>query len=470
MTTSIPPSLEQLEDPDLPTWYYDKADLKKTPSIADGIPYETECRYRRESARFIIKVGLEMKLRYDTMATGVVYMHRFYMKHSFKTFSRWVTSCGCLFLAGKVEETPKKCKDVIKVAKDCMTEAQFNTFGVDPKETVMIMERILLQTINFDLQVDHPYRHLLLYAKSMKGDKAEIETIVQTAWTFINDSLCTTICLQWEPEIVAIAVMFLAGKLCKNVAVKEEITNGKWWESHVENVSLDLLEDICHQILDLYSPEQSATSRQATPRDSPPSAQQTPKTPGTPIPGQSTAAGTGAQPPPPVQEGVKIPVVTGAGGHKPPLPVEEGTNGTGDYITRPPPPPPPPLPPSTGSSIPVVGGGTASTRCHSSAVPSYPLPPPTLHHISSVPPPPPPPIPPPSDGLPNGPPSLLPGPPLNGYGPPPPLTSTHYVAPVPGYADHPSMYGGYHHQLPPPPPPSGRPPPPPPPGPGGYYK
>lgn len=93
---------------DTPNWYYDKKDLKKTPSVADNIPYETELRYRRESARFILKVGLEMKLRYDTLATGVVYMHRFYMCHSFKTFSRFVTACGCLFLAGKVEETPKK--------------------------------------------------------------------------------------------------------------------------------------------------------------------------------------------------------------------------------------------------------------------------------------------------------------------------------------------------------------------------
>ena len=247
---------------DAPNWYYDKKELKKTPSVADGIPYETELRYRRESARFILKVGLEMKLRYDTLATGVVYMHRFYMCHSFKTFSRFVTACGCLFLAGKVEETPKKCKDIIKVAKTCMTEAQFNTFGEDPKETVMIMERILLQTINFDLQVEHPYKHLLDYAKNLTCDRDDAQKLVQMAWTFINDSLCTTICLQWEPEVVAIAVTFLAAKLCKNKTA-EEIVSTRWWEAFVENVTIDILEDVCHQILDLYSMPSDVT------RDSP---------------------------------------------------------------------------------------------------------------------------------------------------------------------------------------------------------
>ena len=32
------------------------------------------------------------------------------MFHSFKKFHRHVTATCCLFLAGKVEETPKKCK------------------------------------------------------------------------------------------------------------------------------------------------------------------------------------------------------------------------------------------------------------------------------------------------------------------------------------------------------------------------
>ena len=28
-----------------------------------------------------------------------------------------------------------------------------------------------------------------------------IEFQVQMSWTFVNDSLCTTLCLQWEPEV-----------------------------------------------------------------------------------------------------------------------------------------------------------------------------------------------------------------------------------------------------------------------------
>lgn len=38
------------------------------------------------------------------------------------------------------------------------------------QEEVMTLERILLQTIKFDLQVEHPYGYLLKYAKCLKGE------------------------------------------------------------------------------------------------------------------------------------------------------------------------------------------------------------------------------------------------------------------------------------------------------------
>lgn len=121
----------------------------------------------------------------------------------------WVVAAACLLLAGKVEETPKKCKDVLKVTQSILSEQQMANFGSNPKEELLTHERILLQTIKFDLQVQHPYSYLLKIAKSLKGnsnpaqlgrkglspelfgsytgDKQKMEKLVQTAWTFVND-------------------------------------------------------------------------------------------------------------------------------------------------------------------------------------------------------------------------------------------------------------------------------------------
>ncbi|XP_018421750.1 PREDICTED: cyclin-K isoform X2 [Nanorana parkeri] len=254
-----------------PCWYWDKKDLAHTPSQQEGLDPATEARYRREGARFIFDVGTRLGLHYDTLATGIIYFHRFYMFHSFKQFARYVTGACCLFLAGKVEETPKKCKDIIKTARSLLNDVQFGQFGDDPKEEVMVLERILLQTIKFDLQVEHPYQFLLKYAKQLKGDKNKIQKLVQMAWTFVNDSLCTTLSLQWEPEIIAVAVMYLAGRLCK-FEIQEWTSKPmyrRWWEQFVQDVPVDVLEDICHQILDLYSQGKQQMPHHASQQPSP---------------------------------------------------------------------------------------------------------------------------------------------------------------------------------------------------------
>ncbi|KAJ6633936.1 Cyclin-K [Pseudolycoriella hygida] len=247
----------------MPNWYYEKKDLKNTPSIRDGLDYETERRYRKEGARFIMNCCMSMDLGHNTMATGVVFFHRFYMFQSFRQFPRYVTACCCLFLAGKVEETPKQYSDVIRTVRTLISEQAFMSFGDDPKEEVMTLERILLQTIKFDLQVEHPHNFLRKYVKCLKGESVKQQKIVQTAWNFANDLLTTTVCLQWEPQIIAVALIHLVCKLSKFTSSKwvgQLPTHLRWWDIFVADVTMEILEDICHQVLDLYEPTNTSTT------------------------------------------------------------------------------------------------------------------------------------------------------------------------------------------------------------------
>jgi len=49
-----------------------------------------------------------------------------------------------------------------------------------------------LQTIHFDLQVDHPYAFIIKYAKTLKGEKNKIQKVVQVSIspTTINGDSC----------------------------------------------------------------------------------------------------------------------------------------------------------------------------------------------------------------------------------------------------------------------------------------
>ena len=94
------------------------------------------------------------------------------------TFFRYVTPTCCLFLAGKAEETPNNCRDLVKTVRQLTNDRQFATFGNDPREEIMILERVLLQTIKFDLQVEHPYDSIIRFAKSLKGKPFSFKEMV----------------------------------------------------------------------------------------------------------------------------------------------------------------------------------------------------------------------------------------------------------------------------------------------------
>ncbi|ROL53532.1 Cyclin-K [Anabarilius grahami] len=294
-----------------PCWYWDKKDLAHTPSQSDGLDPATEASIRKSmnqslnhtsSDHLIHSVNCSKCYTVADENSGLIQPYMFEPETDSGEEEEeriiqarlQVTGACCLFLAGKVEETPKKCKDIIKTARSLLNDVQFAQFGDDPKEEVMVLERILLQTIKFDLQVEHPYQFLLRYAKQLKGDKNKVQKLVQMAWTFVNDSLCTMLSLQWEPEIIAVAVMYLAGRLCK-FDIQEwtsKQSSRRWWEQFVQDVPVELLEDICHQILDLYSQGKQPIPQQPQMQD-----KEKPPPPPAAQPGQSGGQNPPAQPP-----------------------------------------------------------------------------------------------------------------------------------------------------------------------------
>ena len=96
----------------------------------------------------------------------------------------------CLFLSGKVEETPKKIRDIMKTARQILEgsrERYIPTLGDEKGDLILQYERILLPTVKFDFCIASTYSFLKQYAKTIVGDKEQIRQMFQMAWTFVND-------------------------------------------------------------------------------------------------------------------------------------------------------------------------------------------------------------------------------------------------------------------------------------------
>ena len=203
-----------------------------------------------------------------SIATAIVFYHRFYARESYESYERFQVATTCLFLASKVEETPKKLKDVIL---ECY-KVQHNTVQPpDPdshdlhklKEQVLVCERELLRVLGFDLSVEHAYRPLLAYIKSISGTR----DLAQIAWNFINDSLRTTICLQYAPRCLAAAAAMMASnyleaKLQKPCPLPAHPpgTGGKWYDAF--QVREHTINEIVRLIQQMYDDNKSGGSVQ----------------------------------------------------------------------------------------------------------------------------------------------------------------------------------------------------------------
>ncbi|XP_012484765.1 cyclin-T1-5 isoform X2 [Gossypium raimondii] len=188
-----------------------------------------------------------------TIATAIIFCHRFFIRQSHVKNDRRTIATVCMFLAGKVEETPRPLKDVILVSyeiihkKDPAAAQRIKQKEVyeQQKELILIGERVVLATLGFDLNVHHPYKPLV---EAIKKFKVAQNALAQVAWNFVNDGLRTSLCLQFKPHHIAAGAIFLAAKFLK---VKLPSDGEKvWWQEF--DVTPRQLEEVSNQMLELY--------------------------------------------------------------------------------------------------------------------------------------------------------------------------------------------------------------------------
>jgi len=236
------------------SWYFSRKEIEENSlSRKDGIDLKKESHLRKTYCVFLQDLGMRLQVPQVTIATAIVFCHRFFLRQSHAKNDRRTIATVCMFLAGKVEETPRPLRDVILLSyeiihkKDPAAVQRIKQKEVyeQQKELILLGERVVLVTLGFDLNIHHPYKPLV---EAIKKFKIAQNALAQVAWNFVNDGLRTSLCLQFKPHHIAAGAIFLAAKFLK---VKLPSDGEKvWWQEF--DVTPRHLEEISNQILELY--------------------------------------------------------------------------------------------------------------------------------------------------------------------------------------------------------------------------
>ncbi|KMZ00272.1 cyclin-T [Drosophila simulans] len=228
-------------------WYFSNDQLANSPSRRCGIKGDDELQYRQMTAYLIQEMGQRLQVSQLCINTAIVYMHRFYAFHSFTHFHRNSMASASLFLAAKVEEQPRKLEHVIRAANKCLPPTTEQNYAELAQELVF-NENVLLQTLGFDVAIDHPHTHVVRTCQLVKACK----DLAQTSYFLASNSLhLTSMCLQYRPTVVACFCIYLACKWSRWEIPQS--TEGKHWFYYVDKtVSLDLLKQLTDEFIAIY--------------------------------------------------------------------------------------------------------------------------------------------------------------------------------------------------------------------------
>ncbi|KAL0710001.1 hypothetical protein Bca4012_016979 [Brassica carinata] len=232
------------------SWYNTREEIEvNSPSRVDGIDLKQESFQRWSYSTFLQELGQRLNNSQRSVATSIILCQRFFTRQSLAKNDPKTISIVCMFIAGKVEGSPRPVDDVSAKAYRVLHGKEPSTEVCERlKGAVLTGEKFVLSTLRFDLEIEHPYEPALDWVRRSVKVEMDAKRLSQAAWNFLNDGLRSSLCLQFRPSQIAAAAIYL-GSLITNVKLPCDGEKDWWLEFHVTKPQLS---EICNQTLEIY--------------------------------------------------------------------------------------------------------------------------------------------------------------------------------------------------------------------------
>lgn len=203
----------------------------------------------------------------------MLYLLKYTRLYSFDSINLYLTATTCFLIAAKSRDEP--------VPIDYLVEwyIYFEFHRLNPKSTCVYIddnkkkdykeiiqdqELDILEVLDFDTEVELPYKYLAEFRKTHSDTIFTKSDCSKYAVMFMNDAFLTTVPLYFPPQIIAAACIYMAClyTMQKNKSLMEEIekfNTSEWYKSIDETLDLETMTKVKDEIKKCYDKKASSS-------------------------------------------------------------------------------------------------------------------------------------------------------------------------------------------------------------------
>uniref|UniRef100_A0A8C9IYL3 Cyclin-Q n=1 Tax=Piliocolobus tephrosceles TaxID=591936 RepID=A0A8C9IYL3_9PRIM len=209
-----------------------------------------EARVHFRVARFIVEAGVNLGMRSIPIATAcTIYRNDPYL-----------IAMSSIYLAGKVKEQRLRTRDIINVSNRYFNPSgeplELDSRFWELQDSIVQCELLILRSMRFQV-FQHPHKYLLHYLVSLRNwlnrHSWQRTPVAVAVWALLRDSYHQGLCLGFQAQHIAVAVLYLALQVY-GVEVPAEVEAEKpWWQVFSDDLTKPIIDNIVSDLIQIYT-------------------------------------------------------------------------------------------------------------------------------------------------------------------------------------------------------------------------
>ena len=224
--------------------YLDQAqiDALSTRSRSRGMNESTETMSRLAAGDLMQTLGRSLSFPCRTIGTSMMVWNRFHLDHAMSDYRLEEVAVAAVFVASKLEDTPRKAREVLIAAHDLRhphgpTLQPESQALEEQRRRVLGLERMMLETESFDFRRSHAHVYTVKFARRLQGVPRRV---ARRAWDVCSDAYRTWLPFKLPAHVIGAASLCVAASLVEETECRIDLGLLRCKERDVDLAMVDL--------------------------------------------------------------------------------------------------------------------------------------------------------------------------------------------------------------------------------------